>query len=117
MSVTTKSPARLQSPARWTRDPHLSWKNGPARRYELRGIAKRFAIDNVAPMRPTPTLFRTRTWYCVIQLASLSLLLAEHIVRTGMLGELEHFLAYSGSASIAVAGYGWLGGARILGLF
>jgi len=34
-----------------------------------------------------------------------------------MPGELEHFLAYAGSASIAIAGYGWLGATRIVGLF
>ena len=68
-------------------------------------------------MRPAQTLFHTHTRYCIIQLAILSLLPAEYIGRTGMPGELERSLAYARWASIAVAGYGWLGGARILGLF
>jgi hypothetical protein len=73
-----------------------------ARRRKSRGIAKRFAIDNVAPMCRAQTLFRTLTWCSVILLASLSLLTAEHIARSGMRGEFDHFLAYAGSASIAV---------------
>ncbi len=34
-----------------------------------------------------------------------------------MPGELEHFLAYAGSANVAIAGYGRLGAARVIGLF
>lgn len=37
-------------------------------------------------------------------------------MRFGMPGELEHFLAYAGSASIAIAGYGRLGAARVIAL-
>src|SRR5262249_52434658 len=39
-------------------------------------------------------------------LAILSLLPAQHMVRTGFPGRLEHFAAYAGSAAIAMAGYG-----------
>jgi VanZ family protein len=40
------------------------------------------------------------------------------MMRTGIPGELEHFAAYAGAVSIAVAGYGWRRGAlRIIGLF
>ena len=38
------------------------------------------------------------------------------MVRTGFPGELEHFVAYAGSASIAIAGYG-ARVVRIVGLF
>jgi hypothetical protein len=53
----------------------------------------------------------------VIILADLSLLPAQNMVRTGMPGELEHFIAYAGSASIAIAGYGRRVAGRIVGLF
>ena len=39
------------------------------------------------------------------------------MVRTGVPGQLEHFVAYAGSAGIAIAGYGRRGGVRIIGLF
>ena len=38
-------------------------------------------------------------------------------MRSGMPGELERFVAYAGSAIIAVAGYGRLGTARIISSF
>jgi VanZ family protein len=53
----------------------------------------------------------------VILLALLSLLPAQNMVRTGMPGGLEHFVAYAGSASIAVAGYGRRVAVRIVGFF
>jgi len=42
---------------------------------------------------------------------------AQNMVRTGFPGQLEHFVAYAGSASIAVAGYGRRVAVRIIGLF
>jgi VanZ family protein len=42
---------------------------------------------------------------------------AQNMVRTGLPGQLEHFVAYAGSASIAVAGYGRRVAVRIIGLF
>jgi VanZ family protein len=88
-----------------------------AQRHELRVVAKSFTIDNVAPMHPVQTLFRILTWCCVLLLAVLSLLPAQDMVRTGIPGQLEHFVAYAGSASIAIAGYGRRGAVRIIGLF
>ena len=61
--------------------------------------------------------FRILTGCCVILLALLALLPAQNMVRTGMPGGLEHFVAYAGSASIAVGGYGRRGAVRIIGLF
>jgi VanZ family protein len=52
----------------------------------------------------------------VVLLALLSLLPAQDMVRTGIPGQLEHLLAYAGSASIAVAGYGRRAAVRIIGL-
>ena len=52
------------------------------------------------------TSLRFLTWCCVALLALLSLLPAEDMARTGLPGELEHFLAYAGSTAIAMAGYG-----------
>ena len=49
---------------------------------------------------------RVLTWCCVILLAVLSLLPTQAMVRTGLPGQLEHFVAYAGSAAIAMAGYG-----------
>jgi VanZ family protein len=52
------------------------------------------------------TSLRVLTWGCVILLAILSLLPDRQMVRTGLPGRLEHFVAYAGSAAIAMAGYG-----------
>ena len=74
-------------------------------------------MDNLAPMHPVQTSFRILTWCCVILLAVLSLLPAQDVVRTGIPGQIEHFVAYAGSASVAIAGYGRRGAVRIIGLF
>jgi VanZ family protein len=83
----------------------------------VKGVVKRVTIDNVAAMHPVQTSCPILTWFCVILLAVLSLLPAQDMVRTGIPGELEHFVAYAGSASIAIAGYGRRGAVRIIGLF
>jgi hypothetical protein len=44
------------------------------------------------------------TWCCPILLSILLLLPADAMVRTGFRGRLEHFVAYTGSAAIAIAG-------------
>jgi VanZ family protein len=49
---------------------------------------------------------RIGTWCCIILLAVLSLVPAEEMVRTGLPGGFEHFVAYFGSAAIAMAAYG-----------
>ena len=49
---------------------------------------------------------RIGTWCCIILLAILSLVPAEEMVRTGFPGGFEHFVAYFGSAAVAVAAYG-----------
>jgi VanZ family protein len=62
---------------------------------------------------------RVLTWFCVILLAFLSLSPAEEmqeIVAIDIPGLLEHFIAYAGSAAVAMAGYGRReGGVRIIG--
>jgi hypothetical protein len=64
------------------------------------------------------TSLRVLTWGCVILLAILSLLPDRQMVRTGLPGRLEHFVAYAGSAAIAMAGYGASrGSAQIIGGF
>jgi hypothetical protein len=64
------------------------------------------------------TPLRVLTWCCVVLLAVLSLLPAQQMVRTGLPGRLEHFVAYAGSAAIAMAGYGASRGAtQIIGGF
>jgi VanZ family protein len=58
------------------------------------------------------------TSLCVILLAVLSLLPAQEMVRTGLPGQFEHFIAYVGSAAIAMVGYGLSrGGMWIIGRF
>jgi hypothetical protein len=52
------------------------------------------------------TSFRVLTWCWLILLAVLSLLPAQQMVRTGFPGRVEHFVAYAGSAMVAMAGYG-----------
>src|SRR5215472_9834246 len=69
-------------------------------------------------MLPVQTSFRVLTWCCVILLAVLSLLPAQDMVRTDIPGQLEHFVAYAGSAGIAIAGYSRRRGTmRVIGLF
>jgi len=64
------------------------------------------------------TSLRVLTWCCVIVLAVLSLLTAQQMVRTGLPGRFEHFVAYAGSAAIAMAGYGASrGSTQIIGGF
>ena len=48
---------------------------------------------------------RIGTWCCILALAVLSLLPAEEMIRTGFPGRAEHFVAYAGSAAIAMAAY------------
>jgi VanZ family protein len=61
---------------------------------------------------------RVLTWFCVVSLAVLSLLPAQDMMRTGLPGRLEHFVAYAGSAAIAMASYGVTRGAtQIIGGF
>jgi VanZ family protein len=64
------------------------------------------------------TAFRVLTWGCVCLLAVFSLLPARDMIRTGSPGELEHFVAYAASASLAAVGYGQSRGLiRIIGFF
>jgi hypothetical protein len=64
------------------------------------------------------TSLRFLTWCCVILLAVLSLLPTQAMVRTGLPGQVEHFVAYAGSAAIAMVGYGASRGAvQIIGGF
>jgi VanZ family protein len=64
------------------------------------------------------TSVRVLTWCCVVLLAVLSLLPAHDMVRTSLPGRVEHFIAYAGSAAIAMAGYGATrGAAQIIGGF
>jgi VanZ family protein len=53
------------------------------------------------------TSLRFLTWCCAALLGFLSLLPAQDLMRTGFPGEFEHFAAYAGSATIAIAGYGF----------
>jgi VanZ family protein len=58
--------------------------------------------------------FRILTWCSVVLLAFFSLVPAQkmqEMVPTDLPGEFEHFVAYAGSAAVAMAGYG---GMRII---
>jgi hypothetical protein len=74
------------------------------------GLAKSADVAIPAPMRPglLRTSLRFLTWVCVVLLAVLSLMPLEEIeeVRTDLPGQVEHIIAYAGSAAIVVAGYG-----------
>jgi VanZ family protein len=64
------------------------------------------------------TSLRLLTWCCVVLLALFSLLPAQEMVRSGLPGQFEHFIAYAGSAAIAMLGYGLSrGSVRIIGGF
>jgi VanZ family protein len=71
-------------------------------------LARSPTVDKRPPMRASllVTSLRVLTWCCVILLAVLSLLPAQQMVRTGLPGRLEHFVAYAGSAAVAMSGYG-----------
>src|SRR5215469_15544121 len=76
--------------------------------------------DKVKPMRTVVviTSLRVLTWCCAVLLAVLSLLPAHDMVRTSLPGRVEHFIAYAGSAAIAMAGSGATrGAAQIIGGF
>jgi VanZ family protein len=84
------------------------------------GLARSVTVDKRQPMRAglLVTSLRVLTWCCVILLAILSLLPDQQMVRTRLPGRVEHFVAYAGSAAIAVAGYGASrGGMQIIGGF
>src|SRR5262249_44750559 len=86
----------------------------------VRACQMSYPFDKRGPMRASlvNTSLRVLTWACVILLAVLSLLPDQRMVRTGLPGRLEHFVAYAGSAAIAVAGYGACrGGVQIIGGF
>ncbi len=75
------------------------------------------------------TVSQVLTWCCVFLLAVLSLWPGEGLgflfvlpelkmMRTGLPGQLEHLVAYAGSAAIGMAGYGpSRGGVRVIGGF
>jgi hypothetical protein len=70
------------------------------------------------PMRASPAITSSRVPTGVASFFSLvvSMLPAQEMVRTGLPGQLEHFVAYGGSATIATAGSGLnRGGKRIVG--
>jgi len=93
------------------RNPHIRTARAGRR-------GRSVTVDKRQPMRAAlvMTSLRVLTWCCVVLLAVLSLLPAEEMVRTGLPGRLEHFVAYAGSAAIAMAGYGERrGGVQIIG--
>jgi VanZ family protein len=51
-------------------------------------------------------MLRFASLFSIVLLAVLSLLPAEDMVRTGLPGRLEHFIAYAGSATVTSGGYG-----------
>lgn len=48
---------------------------------------------------------RIATLFCIILLAALSLMPEDDMVRTGLPGRLEHFIAYMGAAATTMGGY------------
>jgi VanZ family protein len=66
-------------------------------------------------------LLRIATWICIFLLAVLSLLPAKNMPETGLPDFINHFIAYAGSAAIAIAGFrkqrtdGWMIIAAICG--
>jgi VanZ family protein len=80
-------------------------------------------------VNPVMKIFRVLTWCCVVILAVLSLwpgkglgflyVLPElNTMRTGLPGQLEHFIAYAGSAAVGMTGYGASrGDVRVVGSF
>ena len=84
------------------------------------GLARSVLVYECPAMRASLliTACRVLTWCCVFLIAVLSLLPAQDMVRTGFPGELEHLVAYAGSAAIGMAGYGpSRGGVRVIGGF
>ncbi len=54
---------------------------------------------------PLERLLKIAAWFCVALIALLSLLPAQEMVRTGLGGQLEHFIAYAGTGAIAALAY------------
>ena len=52
---------------------------------------------------------RIATFFCIILLAGLSLVPENDMVRTGLPGRLEHFIAYMGATATTMGGYGRYG--------
>ena len=53
-----------------------------------------------------PKLFRFAAWTCLLLLAVLSWLPVEAMIRTGINGRIEHFIAYMGTMLVVGAAYG-----------
>ena len=51
-------------------------------------------------------LFHVAAWTCLVLLAVLSWLPAEAMIRTGINGRIEHFIAYMGTMLVVGAAYG-----------
>jgi VanZ family protein len=51
-------------------------------------------------------LFHVAAWTCLVLLAVLSWLPAEVMIRTGINGRIEHFIAYMGTMLVVGAAYG-----------
>jgi VanZ family protein len=71
-------------------------------------LARSITVDECPAMRTSLLIAACRVlaWCSVVLLAVLSLLPSQAMVRTGLPGRLEHFVAYAGSAAVAMAGYG-----------
>src|SRR5713101_6189463 len=96
-----------------------------------KGLARWVPIDQRPAMRASLviTVSQVLTLCCVFLLAVLSLWPGEGLgflfvlpelkmMRTGLPGQLEHLVAYAGSAAIGMAGYGpSRGGVRVIGGF
>jgi len=53
-----------------------------------------------------PKLFRFAAWACLLLLMVLSWLPGEVMIRTGINGRIEHFIAYMGTMLVIAAAYG-----------
>ena len=76
-------------------------------------------VDKYQAMRASlvTASLRALTW-CIILLAVLLLLPPHKTVRTGLPGQFEHFVAYAGSAAVAMASYGMSrGSTQVIGGF
>jgi VanZ family protein len=105
---TLRQPARLASLSPACQCSVGAFTTSAAGRYVARELMMPLSLDR---------LLKVATWSCVALLALLSLLPAEDIVRTGLRGQFEHFIAYAGAGTIAALAYSRTAAWRLAAMF
>jgi VanZ family protein len=88
----------------------LRVRHGSARQIRYKGPMSRFM--------PPLAVLRASAWFCLALIAFLSLIPREMEARTGLLGEVEHLIAYAGTAGLLRLSYpSWAGWRVVVAFF